>query len=153
MEFYRIKKEKDGNYTCGGRILTYDKITLVDPTYDITFKSLFSQYNTKDISWKRRTISLLNSLIYEDQIKDIKSLDKEYAEPSKTVNKNGEKLRLLRTDLSFKLKMKNKKEYNLINLINVEMQLGYPSNFLERLVNYGLLLKKNIFQKIILLKL
>ena len=142
MEFYNVKKEEDDNYYCNGKILSGEMLTLSDPTYDLTFKYLFSSQNVEEISGEDRLTSLLNSLIYQNKIQSIQELNTEYIKYNYDVNKNLEPLRALRSDLAFKITLKDKKDCNLIELINIEMQLGFPGNFLERLINYGLLLKE-----------
>ena len=141
MSFYNLKKEDDDSFSICGKILNEKRIILADPTYDLTFKDIFSQSDSQGITWQERTINLLNSLIYKDKIKEIKALKTEYIKPKLIPNKNGEPLKVLRSDLSFSLKFSNNNEFNLLELINIEMQLGQPGNFLDRLVNYGLLLK------------
>ena len=54
------------------------------------------------------------------------------------MNKNLEPLRASRSDLAFKIELKGKNDCNLVKLINFEMQLGYPDNILEILINYGI---------------
>ena len=69
-------------------------------------------------------------------------LNSEFVEPNLTSNKQGEPLRNLRSDLVFQLNSKDKSGYQYIELINIEMELKYPTNFLERLIEYGIVLKK-----------
>ena len=142
MEFYKIKKVDDKNYYYNGKLLS-SAIKLADPSFDLTFKSLFSQSESAESKWKNRAISLLQSLIIEGNIKTITTLSTECILPDIKKNKNGEHLLLLRSDLAFQLEMETKdKEYKLVELVNIEMQLGYLSDFLERLLNYGLSLRK-----------
>ena len=136
MEFYRIKKEEDNNYSYDGKILSGDIVTLPDPTHDLPFKYLFVQQSTEEISGIDRSASLLNTLIFHNEIESIQLLTDFYK------NKNLEILNLLRTDFAFKIKLNNKNDFYLVNLINIEMQLGYPDNFLQRLVEYGISLKE-----------
>lgn len=137
MSFYKLKKDEKDNYFIDGQIITEECITLADPTYDLTFKYLFSQS-----SWKNRTISLLKSLNIRENITKIEVLNSEFVEPNLTSNKQGEPLRNLRSDLVFQLNSKDKSGYQYIELINIEMELKYPTNFLERLIEYGIVLKK-----------
>ncbi len=142
MSLFQIKKGKDNNYLIDDKIYL-KTIKIADPTYDLTFKNLFSS----DIDWKKRAISLLQTLVIKNKINDIKVLNNEFIKKDINQNKNGEHLTLLRSDLSFQLKIQNEneneEEKDKIQLINIEMQLGYPINFLDRLIDYGLLLKKN----------
>ena len=128
MSFYKLKKDEKDNYLIDGKIITEKCITLADPTYDLTFKYLFSQS-----SWEKRTISLLKSLNIQEDISNIEVLNTEFVEPNLTSNKQGEPLRNLRSDLAFQLNSKDKSGYQYIELINIEMELKYPINFLERL--------------------
>lgn len=137
MNFYNLKKDEKDNYLIGGKIITKNHIALADPTYDLTFKYLFSQS-----SWEKRTISLLKSLNIGEDISKIEVLSNEFIEPNLTSNKQGELLRNLRSDLIFQLNNEDKNGYKYIELINVEMELKYPINFVERLVEYGIVLKK-----------
>ena len=137
MSFYKLKKDEKDNYLIDGKIITEKCITLADPTYDLTFKYLFSQS-----SWEKRTISLLKSLNIQEDISNIEVLNTEFVEPNLTSNKQGEPLRNLRSDLAFQLNSKDKSGYQYIELINIEMELKYPTNFLERLIEYGIVLKK-----------
>jgi hypothetical protein len=137
MSFYKLKKDEKDNYLIDGKIITEKCITLADPTYDLTFKYLFSQS-----SWEKRTISLLKSLNIQEDITKIEVLNSEFVEPNLTSNKQGEPLRNLRSDLVFQLNTKDKNGYQYIELINIEMELKYPTNFLERLIEYGIVLKK-----------
>ena len=57
-------------------------------------------------------------------------------EPNLTINMKGELLRNLRSGLIFKLNANDERGYKLIELINVEMELKYPVNFLERLFEF-----------------
>ena len=142
MEFYSIKKEDNDNYSYNGEIISGEMITLVDPTYDLTFKYLFSQQTIGGISGIERSTSLLNTLIYHNEIKSIQELNTEFVKYYPDKNKNSEPLRLLRSDLAFKIELNDKNDCNLVKLINIEMQLGYPDNFIERLIEYGLSLKE-----------
>ena len=137
MSFYKLKKDEKDNYLIDGKIITEKCITLADPTYGLTFKYLFSQS-----SWEKRTISLLKSLNIQEDISNIEVLNTEFVEPNLTSNKQGEPLRNLRSDLAFQLNSKDKSGYQYIELINIEMELKYPTNFLERLIEYGIVLKK-----------
>lgn len=142
MEFYSIKKEKNDIYSCNGKNLIEKMITLADPTYDLTFKYLFSQQKFEKVSGIDRSASLLNTLIYQNAIEKIQELNTEFVKYNMEKNNNYEPLRLLRSDLAFKIKLNDKNESNLVQLVNIEMQIGYPINFLERLVEYGLSLKE-----------
>ena len=128
MSFYKLKKDEKDNYLIDGKIITEKCITLADPTYDLTFKYLFSQS-----SWEKRTISLLKSLNIAEDISKIEVLNNEFIEPNLTSNRQGELLRNLRSDLIFQLNTKDKSGYKYIELINIEIELKYPINFLERL--------------------
>lgn len=141
MNFYNLKKEGDDSFSIGGKISNKKRIILADPSYDLTFKDIFSKTDSQGITWQERTINLLNSLIYKDKIKEIKALKTEYIKPKFIPNKNEEPLKVLRSDLSFSLKFADEEGCNFIGLVGVEMQLGQLGNFLDRLVNYGLLLK------------
>ena len=66
-------------------------------------------------------------------ISKIEVLNNEFIEPNLTSNRQGELLRNLRSDLIFQLNTKDKSGYKYIELINIEMELKYPINFLERL--------------------
>ena len=141
MNFYSLKKDEKDNYLIDGKIITKNYITLADPTCGLTFNYLFSQS-----SWEKRTISLLKSLNIAEDISKIEVLNNEFIEPNLTSNRQGELLRNLRSDLIFQLNTKDKSGYKYIELINIEMELKYPINFLERLIEYGIVLKKR-YQK------
>ena len=139
-KFYKIKKEKN-SYFLEGNEITSETIKLADPTHDSTFKSLFSSLDSNETNWKKRTISLLKSLIIEGEIKDIMPITNVLIQPDNEEKSKGDHISLLQPDLSFQLKMEKNDEYDLIELINIEKKLGYPFYFLDRLANYGLLLK------------
>ena len=63
MEFYKIKKENNNSYSCGGHTVISETIKLADPNYDLTFRSLFSPSKRGETIWKDRAMSLLKSLI------------------------------------------------------------------------------------------
>ena len=144
MEFYKIKNQNNNSYSYGGQTVISETIKLADPNYDLTFRNLFSPSKRGETIWKDRAISLLKSLIIEGQIKDIDALKNENIQ--KDINKTniGVYSSLLRSSLALELEMKDEEVYevyNIIGLLNIEMQWGYPYNFLETLVNYGLSLK------------
>ena len=115
MEFYKIKKENNNTYSCGGQKIISETIILADPTYDLTFRG---------------------------EIEDIKVLNNENIQKDINKTKIGVYSSLLRSSLVLEVEKKND-IYNTIGLLNIEMQWGYPYNFIEKLVNYGLLLKNN----------
>ena len=140
MSFFKIKKTKDNEYSIDNIIYSATTIKIADPTYDLTFKNLFSSNG----DWKKRAISLLQTLVIKNKIKNLTLLNNEFIKNDINKNQTGEYLKSLRSDLSFQLEIQNKneEEKDKIQLINIEMQLGYPTNFLDRLMDYGLLLKK-----------
>jgi flagellar biosynthesis GTPase FlhF len=134
-----IKNENNISYSYKGKTINIDdNITLSDPTYDLTFKYLFSQVNF----WEKNIKSFLDSLIFENKIQKIELLPNEFIDTQKDSNNNGEHLKLLKSDLSYKCKTNQNEQSSIITLINIEMQLGYPLNFLERLIDYGIALRK-----------
>jgi len=132
-----IKKEND-NYSCDGKILSGEMITLTDPTHDLNFKCLFAQQNTIEISGIDRSTSLLNSLIYQNEIESMQELNTDLVKYNFSKNTYLERLRLYRSDLVFKVKLNDKNDYNLVQLINIEMELDHPDNLKQRLMKYGL---------------
>jgi len=142
MEFYKIKKENNNTYSCGGQKIISETIILADPTYDLTFRSLFSHSKPGESIWKDRAISLLKSLIIEGEIEDIKVLNNENIKKDINKTKIGVYSSLLRSSLVLEVEKKSD-IYNTIGILNIEMQWGHHYNFIEKLVNYGLLLKNN----------
>ena len=63
MEFYKIKNENNKYYSyVNKKISEPENINIADPSYDLTFKSLFSKVTTNGVTWEERIISLLSSL-------------------------------------------------------------------------------------------
>ena len=109
-KFYKIKKENN-NYFLEGNEITSETIKLADPTYDLTFKCLFSSLDSNETNWKKRIISLLKFLIIEGEIKDIIVINNELIQPDIEENAKGEHISLLRSNLAFQLKMEKNEEY------------------------------------------
>ena len=140
MLFYKIKNENNKYFSYETQQMANNYIKISDPTYDLTFKYLFSLVD----NWEKNIGSLLNSLIFSDELKKIELLPNEFVDTQKDINQYGEHLKVLKSDLSYKCKIKT--SVALINLLNIEMQGGYPQHFLERLISYGLSLRANNVQ-------
>ena len=80
MDFYSIKNEGENGYSCNGEALYVENVILAEPTYDLTFKYIFSQQNTQKISGIDRSISLLNTLIYQNEIESLQEVNIEFVE-------------------------------------------------------------------------
>ena len=138
MNFYKLTKSKENFYSYDGNHLSNDSYAIIaDPTYDLTFKDLFSQSKF----WKENIVSLLGSLLFKEEIKNIQVLNNEFIDFDINKNNYGEHLKELKSDLSFKCQFKIGDNYNIVNLLNIEMQLGFPENFFERLIDYGIALR------------
>ena len=138
MEFYKIKNENNKYYSYDNKEITeVENIKIADPSYDLTFKSLFSKVTTIDgITWEKRIINLLRSLFISEEIEEIILLNNEHIKTDS--DKNGkENLSLLKSDLVFRIKLAT--THQLVNIVNIEMQVGIPEKeFLDRLINYGI---------------
>ena len=137
MEFYKIKNENNKYYSYDNKKITEpENINIADPSYDLTFKSLFSKVTTNGVTWEERIISLLSSLFISEKIEEIILLNNEHIKTDSDKDKK-ENLSLLKSDLLFRIKLANTQQ-----LVNIEMQEGVPENeFLDRLINYGRLVR------------
>lgn len=137
MEFYKLNI-KNNSYIFNNKIIeNIQNLDLIDPSYDMVFKQLFSNSNEKDDElWKGRIKSLLKSLVINEEIKDIKLLRTEnIVVIPKKEDKDEDKITKLISDLVFEVNCANKK------IINVEMQISPQKEFPIRLMNYGITVK------------
>ena len=137
MEFYKIKNENNKYYSYDNKKITEpENINIADPSYDLTFKSLFSKVTTNGVTWEERIISLLSSLFISEKIEEIILLNNEHIKTDSDKDKK-ENLSLLKSELVFRIKLANTQQ-----IVNIEMQEGVPENeFLDRLINYGRLVR------------
>ena len=90
-------------------------ITIPEPTYDWTFKDLFS----KTEYWKKNVMSLLNSLFVKEQIDTIEIVNNEFINLNSKKNQHNVLLKMLKSDLSYKYRLKTNDNYDIINLVNI----------------------------------
>ena len=119
---------------------------IVDPSFDGTFKKIFTLENTiNDINGNDRLKSLLNSLLYPEctesnndfMIREVKAL------PNDMTNISKSSLGTLKSDIVCRCichsgdTLKNKEM-----VFDIEMQTGFDSAFENRLFNYATTLKQ-----------
>jgi hypothetical protein len=125
----------------GEQSLAYSSIA--DPSYDQTFKKIFSWDNTVDgISGQVRIMSILNSIFYPnageagEKIREVTALPNEHT-------KFGEKtpLGMLKFDVACRCSCWATGHQHNVKIFDIEMQTGYEAEFAGRLFDYGSVLR------------
>jgi predicted transposase/invertase (TIGR01784 family) len=119
------------------RIFPYALVA--DPSYDQTFKKIFSWDNTVlGLSGKDRIMSILNGIFYPDAGESDEKIRKVVALPNEHT-KFDEKtpLGLLKFDVACRCSCWAEGQPHHVKIFDIEMQTGYEAGFAGRLFDYG----------------
>lgn len=112
---------------------------IADPSYDQTFKKLFTWNNAVDgITGADRIMSLLNSLFYPNAGEDDFMIRRVEHLPNESTRFGATNaLGMLRFDIACRCSCWSNQKIENIQIFDIEMQTCYEASFINRLIDYG----------------